>query len=102
MYTNETRILILEELEKDIFWLCRQRSIPGFEREDLQQELRLAVWERSPKYNPHKASVRTWGVILMKGKLNKLYRDHCTTDKRKANVLREEFDETRDYEYEND
>jgi hypothetical protein len=102
MYSEGLKILMLKILENDIQRLSFQFHIPGFDREDIQQELRLVTWEYAPNYNPYKASIRTWGNTLLKGKLHKLHRDHCTTDKRKANIIRAEFDDSRDYEYEND
>lgn len=86
-YSEGLRLLMLKVLEKDIYWLSRQRRIPGYGIEDTEQELRLVVWEYGHNYNPYRASIRTWGNVLLRGKLNKLYRDECNTLKRKANTL---------------
>lgn len=84
---------MLKVLEKDIYWLSKQHHIAGFDQEDIQQELRLTVWVYGYNYNPYLASINTWGKILLKGKLKKLYRDHCTTDRRKINTRIESLEE---------
>jgi len=102
MYSDETRKRILEELENDIQRLSAQFHIPGFDRDDIQQELRLFVWTYDYNYNPRKSSIRTWGNITLKSALKNLHNAQCKTDKRKANVLRAEFDESKDHEYQDD
>ena len=101
-YSDDTRLLILGVLEKDIKRFSYQRYIPGLEKEDVAQELRLFVWTYSYNYNPHISNIRTWGNQALRSALSNLYVAHCQTDKRKANSMIVEFDDSKDHEYEED
>jgi DNA-directed RNA polymerase specialized sigma24 family protein len=101
-YSDNTRLLILNVLDRDIKRFSYQYFIPGLEHEDIAQELRLFVWTYDHLYNPHVASIRTWGNQALRSALKNLYTAHCVTDKRKANTMTIEFDDSKDHEYEED
>lgn len=101
IYSDNTKLLILGVLEKDIKRFSYQFYIPGFEKDDIKQELRLFVLTYLYLYNPHTTSIRTWGNIALRSALSNLYNAHCKTDKRKVNSMTIEFDDEKDHEYEN-
>jgi len=100
-YSDRLRYAILKVLENDIDRMSKQYRIYNFDREDVAQELRLFVWTYSRLYNPHKASIRTWGVRTLRSGIINLFNAQHNTDRRKANVLRVEFDDSKDHEEEN-
>jgi len=71
---HDWRILAMQALEKDIVYLCRFRPIYNVEREDVEQELRLFIWDKLPNYNSERSSIRTWFYMEAKGKLYRLTR----------------------------
>lgn len=60
--------------EYDIFQLALKYKIPGFEPEDIAQELRIHLWNRLPKYKPKMASPRTWILCILRRKVYDLFR----------------------------
>lgn len=58
--------------EKDIVAKAKTYSIPGMDWEDIAQELRLALWLNLPKFQPGKASERTFANRIMENKIKDL------------------------------
>lgn len=67
--------LALKLIEGDIRWVARQYSVPGYDLDDLQQELRLIIWAGLTKYNPALVSFRTWANVVMRNRLRELLRN---------------------------
>ena len=73
-------------MEYDIVCLAAKTKIPGLEADDIAQELRLRIYNQLGSFNWRKASIRTWGLKVLKNHLKNLHRDLITTQKRKANI----------------
>ena len=46
--------------EKTIVKISHNSHIEGLEADDIDQELRIAVWKAQSKYDPHKSSEKTF------------------------------------------
>ena len=65
----------MNSLEKDILYWSKCWEIPGYDWEDLAQELRLKLWQEERKYDKTKASKRTWQITIMRNFLINLIRN---------------------------
>jgi RNA polymerase sigma factor (sigma-70 family) len=53
-------------------------AVPEYEREDLEQECLLACWRALPRFNPNRASLRTFVERVVAARMTSLYRArHC-------------------------
>jgi RNA polymerase sigma factor (sigma-70 family) len=66
----------MEKIEDDIGYWSKYYHIPGYEAEDLAQELRIQLLLKEPKFNPEKSAYRTWANYVMKNKMIDLLRKH--------------------------
>ena len=64
------------KLDKDIKGKARKWSIDGYERDDLEEELRLKLFTALDEYTPGRASIRTYANVVMNNFLCQLYRDN--------------------------
>lgn len=71
------------DYEKDIVAKAKSYSIPSMEWQDTAQELRLAVWLNSDKYNPQRGGKRTFVVKVIKNRLIDLAR---TANRKKRHI----------------
>ena len=62
------------DYENDIVAKAKTYSIPNMDWEDIAQELRLAIWLNRNKFNPKRASQRTFVMRIMKNKIIDLAR----------------------------
>ena len=62
------------DYEKDITAKAKSYFVPNMDWEDIAQELRLAVWQKSQKYNPTKAGERTFVIRIIRNRLIDLIR----------------------------
>jgi RNA polymerase sigma factor (sigma-70 family) len=84
--------LALTVLEHDIDWIASRYFIPGYELDDLKQELRLELWKKAKKFDHTKnVRLRTWANTVMRNKLRNLLRD-ATTQKRGGDCEMVDFD----------
>jgi len=66
----------LDDLEHDISYWCSRYWIPGYEKEDLEQECRMAIWKAYNKYNTLQGTaLRTWSNMVVKNRLRELLRN---------------------------
>jgi len=63
-----------EDFESDIVAKAKSAHIPGMEWEDVAQEFRLALWLAERRFDPKRASARTFAVRIMNNKLIDLAR----------------------------
>lgn len=68
--------MAIQLLEGDINYVATHRYIPGYELDDLKQELRLQLFKKLPKYDCHRAGFRAWANIVMKNRITDLLRKH--------------------------
>lgn len=73
-------------LEGDIQFTARKYWIPGLDREDLEQELRLRLWCQLPYYDHTRAGLRAWAKKVMSNHAKNLLRD-SKREKRGGNCL---------------
>lgn len=62
------------DFEEKIKIISKAVKIPGMESDDIAQELRLAVWKKSEKYNPDRGSQATFFNKIVRNRLIDLYR----------------------------
>ena len=62
------RMRALFSLEPDIRMFARGWKIPGLEEQDIEQELRIHLYNKLPKYNPYKSQLRTWASTVMRNR----------------------------------
>jgi len=68
--------LALRSIDKDVRYLAWKWYIPNYTKEEIEQELRLRVWEKIPLYSVESGvSFRTWANMLMRNRLKNLLRD---------------------------
>jgi len=77
-------LLAMQLFEHDIFYMCRNYWIDGYDDDDLAQEFRMILWSKLPLYDPKKSSFRTWGKKVMMNKIRDLTRAKFAI-KRRAN-----------------
>ena len=65
----------MELLEPHIISSCFQYQFGNYDINDMAQELRLRLWQQLRNYNPQRASLRTWGNIVIKNKIKNIKRD---------------------------
>lgn len=58
--------------EADVIAKSKKSFIPGYEWEDIAQELRIALWKKLQKFSPQKASSRTYAQLIMRSKIRDL------------------------------
>jgi RNA polymerase sigma factor (sigma-70 family) len=81
---NYTEVYI-EALEPDVKYLASKYHIDGYECCDLEQELRIQLFRKLAKYDPHYGtSPRTWATIVMTNRL----RDLARRENRRNAILR--------------
>lgn len=54
-----------EDHEREIIIKSRKARIPGMEAEDIAQELRIALWKKLKKFDPSRASEKTYANLIM-------------------------------------
>ena len=62
------RMKALFSLEPDIRRSARGWKIPGLEEQDIEQELRIHLYNKLPKYNPYKSQLNTWATTVMRNR----------------------------------
>lgn len=68
--------LAMKLLEGDISYVCSRYHIPGYDQEDLKQELRLLLWQKIPYFDHTRGILmRTWANTLMRNRLKNILRD---------------------------
>ena len=68
--------LALMVLEHDIDWVASRYYIPGYDLDDLKQELRLELWRKVKMFDHTKeVRLRTWANTVMRNHLRRLLRD---------------------------
>ncbi|MCX6734506.1 MAG: hypothetical protein NTZ25_01185 [Candidatus Peregrinibacteria bacterium] len=60
--------------EDDIVAKAKHFQIPGYDWEDIAQELRIALWRKLPKFLAKKASERTFADRIMRSRIIDLNR----------------------------
>lgn len=74
--------LAMTVLEHDIDWVASRYFVPGYDLDDLKQELRLELWNKIKRFDHTKEiRLRTWANTVMRNHLRRLLRD-ATTKKR--------------------
>jgi len=74
--------LAMTILEHDIDWVASRYFIPGYELDDLKQELRLKLWESIPRFDHTQGTrLRAWANTVMRNHLRRLLRDSSTKKK---------------------
>lgn len=69
--------LSMKLLEGDIHFLSSRYYIPGYDQEDLKQELRLLMWQKIPMFDHTKGILlRTWANTLIRNRLKNMLRDN--------------------------
>jgi len=58
--------------------LSRRRAFAGDDREDIEQDLWLDLFERLPKYDPTKATLNTFIALVVERRVASLIRDRST------------------------
>jgi len=71
-------LMVMDYFEPYIMLSCIQYQwrLPGYDLNDLAQELRLALWKSLKRYDFRKTSLRTWGNLVIKRKINNIQRDN--------------------------
>jgi RNA polymerase sigma factor (sigma-70 family) len=68
--------LAMTVLEHDIDWIASRYWIPGYELDDLKQELRLELWKKIKMFDHTKEiRLRTWANTVMRNHMRRLLRD---------------------------
>jgi DNA-directed RNA polymerase specialized sigma24 family protein len=62
------------QFQKDIIAKSKSTHIPGMDWEDIVQELDIHVWQNGKKFDPTKASERTFVVRIITNKIRDLAR----------------------------
>lgn len=65
---------ILKLVEKNIVIKSLKYKIQGMNRDDVQQELRIAAWKAIPKFDPSRGQINTFLEKVIRNKLTDLYR----------------------------
>lgn len=65
-------MLAMEIIEDLVLMMSNQYRINGLDVNDVAQELRLHIWRKLDKYDPNKASFKTWARRVMRNKLTDL------------------------------
>jgi len=85
--------LAIQIMDHDIDFWCSRYWIPGYEKEDLMQECRMALYKASKKFRTDKGVyLRTWANTVIKNHLRNLLRD-ANTEKRKGNDKTTQFND---------
>lgn len=71
----------LRRYERDIVAKAKSTTIPGYDHQDIAQELMIALWQKLPKHDPKKSSEATFAQLVMRSKLIDLWRK-ATSQKR--------------------
>lgn len=88
------------QFEKDILGKSKTYRIPGFEWQDIAQELDISLWQSLKKYDSKRgASVRTFAVRIMRNKILDLNKA-VNRDKRRASTYATLFSELEPDEFE--
>lgn len=69
--------------EKDIVAKAKRCWVPGMDWEDVAQELRIQVWLKRDKFQPERASERTFVNRLLDNRIKDLQR---TASRRKRRI----------------
>ena len=72
--TRAKNELYLIACEPSIHYWCRRYYIPGYDYEDLLQEMRMQIWRKLDRYDPEKATIITWAKPVIVNKLIELLR----------------------------
>jgi RNA polymerase sigma factor (sigma-70 family) len=64
----------LSLLEPDLIAVSYKHNISGYDPEDIQQELRIKLWQALKTYKSNGAGLRTWGVRVINNRLIDLLR----------------------------
>ena len=67
--------MVMDHLEHDIKYICRNHGVKGYDQNDLAQELRFELLKRIPNYDCYRAGIRTWANKIMRNKIKNLVRD---------------------------
>lgn len=74
--------LALKLLEDDISFIASRYYIHGYDKEDLEQELRLILWNKIKYFNHLQGTMlRTWACKVMKNRLRSLLRKEMSQKK---------------------
>jgi DNA-directed RNA polymerase specialized sigma24 family protein len=65
---------VIVELDDYLIDKCKCRKIPGMEQDDIAQEIRLHLWRKLDKYDPDRASIKTFCSRIIDNKLVDLFR----------------------------
>lgn len=65
--------LFLTEIEPYVRLYAKKYNVPGLDKEDLEQELRLRVWSKLEQYDPRLSSPKTWANTVMRNWTFNLY-----------------------------
>lgn len=68
----------MKMLERDINLFAWRYTIPGYDVEDVKQELRWQLYRKFDRYNPQKSALRTWAWTVMRNRLTDMSR--CRSD----------------------
>lgn len=76
-YDNEIYTeLAMKLLEGDIRFIASRYHIPGYDQDDLRQELRMLMWKQIPKFDHTRGVLmRTWASTLMRNRLKNMSRE---------------------------
>lgn len=70
------RELAMSVLEHDIDWIASRYWIPGYDIDDLKQELRLELWRKIKLFDHTKEiKLRSWANTVMRNHMRRLLRD---------------------------
>ncbi len=65
---------MMQSVEHKIISLAKQNHLPGYDKEDLAQELRLHLWKKIHLYDPGgAANFSTWCNRVLRNKIIDLY-----------------------------
>lgn len=68
--------IMMKLLEPDLRFIASRYYVPGQDREDLEQELRITLWLKLPTFDPNRGvSLRTYASQIMRNKLKNMLRD---------------------------
>lgn len=85
--------------ERDIIAKAKSSNIPGFDWEDIAQELRVILWQKLEKFDPNKgAKEKTFAQRIMKNRILDLAR-YANRQKRKIDSYHLSLDELLEKEY---
>lgn len=81
-------------LEPSVQLFSYRYQIRGMTRDDVNQELRWQLWRKFDRYNPEKASLRTWAWMVMRNRLRDMsrYRNDMLDHENRVAEFNEETD----------